>query len=207
MPSADLPLPHGGTIRIRLATPEDAPVLEAGFAHLSDDSRYTRFFTAMPKLPAAMLGRLTDLDGVSRLAIAAFDPTRASEVGTSDGYGIGVARWVRGDDSAGAPELAMTIIDEYHRLGIGRILLDSLVVAAHSREVPSLVAYVLTSNVGMLHLLWSVGAVELEGSNDPAVLLFEVDIERVVHEHLDPARRAVLEPVLAPVPTPPARRA
>ena len=181
-------------------------MIEAGFAHLSDDSRYTRFFTAMPKLPAALLGRLSELDGIDQLAIAAFDADRPSEIGARDGYGIGVARWVRAEGGTDAPELAMTIIDEYHRLGIGRILLDSLVVAAHARSIPRLVAVVLTSNVGMLHLLWSVGATEVDGSTDPGVLLLELDIERAVRGHLDPARRAALEPVLAPTPIQPSPR-
>jgi GNAT superfamily N-acetyltransferase len=199
----DLSLP-GGRVRIRLARHDDTDALEAGFAHLSEDSRYTRFFTAMPKLSGALLGQLTEIDGVDRVAIAAFDPDRASEVGEDDdGYGIGVGRFIRPTPGGDVAELAVAVIDEYHGRGLGRILMASIVVAAQQRGVARLQAYVLTTNTAMLTMLARLGAVDHDVDDwGHGVRLLEFDVaSTLAHPFFDEALitrlRWVLDPLAA----------
>ena len=64
-------LPDGTRVRLRLLGPGDRAKLLAGFERLSDESRYARFFTAMPRLSETMLDRLLDTDGWKHLAIVA----------------------------------------------------------------------------------------------------------------------------------------
>jgi GNAT superfamily N-acetyltransferase len=199
----DFPL-RGGRARIRLARHEDAGALQAGFAHLSQDSRYTRFFTAMPKLSGALLGQLTELDGVDRVAIAAFDPDRPSEVGEDDdGYGIGVGRFIRPDSGGDVAELAVAIIDEYHGHGLGRILMASIVVAAQQRGVATLQAYVLNTNSAMLTMLTRLGAVDHDVDDwGHGVRLLELGVDATLShaffdDELITRLRWVLDPVAA----------
>ena len=200
-PSVDLTLGTSTAVRLRLATPDDQAALQAGFAHLSDDSRYQRFFTAMPKLTSAMLGQLTDLDGHNRLAIAAFDPTRASEVGaSSDGFGIAVARYVRPrDDTRNAAELALSVIDEYHHLGLGTLLMASLVMAAQRHRIGILAAYTLGNNDGMVHLLQRFGGNEVPlDPPEPATRYFELGVDSALdHAQINPALVRSLEPMFS----------
>jgi GNAT superfamily N-acetyltransferase len=179
VPHVDLPV-RGGRVRIRLADQADTPALEAGFTHLSADSRYTRFFTAMPKLSGSVLERLSDLDGHNRVAIAAFDPDRPSDVGTDDGYAIGVGRFIRSTTDDEVAELSVAVIDEYHGRGVGRVLLTAVVVSAHLHGVARLQAFVLATNSPMITMLTELGAVDHTDRGAYDVRLLEIDVAATV---------------------------
>ena len=53
-------------VAIRMLCPEDRESFLAGFEALSRESRYFRFFTAMPRLPDSVLQRLLNTDGTMR---------------------------------------------------------------------------------------------------------------------------------------------
>ena len=151
-------LRDGSRATIRVATPDDTPALQAGFAHLSEDSRYARFFTAVPELSGAVLRQLTELDGRTRLAIAAFDPDRDSEVGTADGFGIAVGRLISPDTEPTVAELAVAIIDEYHGRGLGHWLVAGLIAAAEQVGFTEIRGFVLSTNEAMIALFRGMGA-------------------------------------------------
>ena len=167
----------GLVVRVRQARGSDDAALRAGFTHLSEDSRYTRFFTAVPQLSGSLLRQLTDLDGENRLAFAVFDPARDSEVGAPDGYGIAVARWIRPDPEVAVAELAVAIIDDYQGRGLGHLLIVGLLVAAERHGVEQLEAFVLASNTAMVRLLTDHGAVErILNDPDPGVRCFVLTV-------------------------------
>jgi len=167
----------GTVLHLRLAVADDRAALIAGFEHLGEASRYHRFFTAMPRLSATMLERLTDLDDRLRLAIVAFDPTRPSEIGTDDGLAIGVARYAAGRDDERTAELAVTVVDEYHGRGVGRILLEALVVGGLHRGLVSLYGFVMMDNPGMLRLFRRQGGRDQHvGRPDPGVRRISIDL-------------------------------
>ena len=167
----------GTVLHIRLAVAEDRDALVAGFAHLGEESRYHRFFTAMPSLSVSMVERLTDLDDRLRLAIVAFDPSQPSEVGTDEGLAIGVARYAAGRDDERSAELAVTIIDEYQGHGVGRVLLDALVVGALHRGLTSLYGFVMMDNPGMLRLFRRLGGRDQHvGRPEPGIRRINIDL-------------------------------
>lgn len=173
----------GLTVRIRQARKSDDVTLRAGFAHLSDDSRYTRFFTAVPRLSGSLMRQLTDLDGHHRLAFAVFDPARDSEIGGADGFGIAVARFIRPDPAIPVAELAVAIIDEYHGNGLGQLLLAGLIVAAEKHGIEQLQAFVLATNLAMIRLLASHGARELVVEEpDGGVRTYELDVSTALDD-------------------------
>ncbi len=150
-------------IVVREANPSDARYMDSGFERLSATSRYYRFFSVMPRLPAKLRRELTDLDGHHHAALIAFDPTAADG---PDGLPVGVGRWIH--DARGVAHLAMSVVDDYQRRGVGRLLLEHLMALARERGIDSLHADVLSDNTAMHHLLRAVGA-QRTASSDPMI--------------------------------------
>lgn len=156
-------LPHdavrrdGGRVVIRALRPDDGPAIAAGFERLSPRSRFMRFFSAMPRLSPTVLGLLTAVDGVDHVAIAAFDPDKASDVGADDGLGIGVARYIRSVVDPTAAEAAVAVIDDYHGRGIGTMLLSALGVAARANGIERFEAELLSENEAMRRVFADLG--------------------------------------------------
>jgi len=144
----DRRLADGTAVRLRLLRPDDREKLLTAFEQLSAESRYTRFFTAMPRLPDATLTRLLDTDGVNRLAIVAESDDR------STGYGI--ARFIRLDDAPDTAEAAVVVVDEMQRRGLGKLLLARLAAAARERAITHFRAEVLRTNQAMMALVHDV---------------------------------------------------
>src|SRR5262245_37555867 len=122
--------------------PADRARLAAGFAKLSPESRYRRFFTAMPRLPDHTLDRLVATDGWNHVAIGA-------EVASDDpaaAEGLGVAHFVRLPESPDVAEVAIAVIDARQRLGLGHLLLQALVTAARERGIRRFRATILGEN-------------------------------------------------------------
>ena len=82
---------HGTPVRLRLLRRADREKLVAAFDRLSPESRYRRFFTAMPRLPEKLLHRLFDIDGWNHVAIGAETVT----ADPADAEGVGIARFIR----------------------------------------------------------------------------------------------------------------
>jgi ribosomal protein S18 acetylase RimI-like enzyme len=140
-------LADGSPARLLSLRPEHAPELLKGFARLSQRSRYHRFFGAKRVLSPEELKGLTVLDGQERYAIAAI-------VRTLRGWeGAAVGRIVRVAGTPGTAEFAITVLDEFQRRGLGRLLLDRLANAARERGYHELRGEVLAENRAMLGLL------------------------------------------------------
>jgi len=137
-------LNDGSEVVLRLLRPDDKDRLAAGFARLSSESRYQRFFTGKERLTETELRYLTDVDGDRHFAICAIAP---------DGEGAGVARFIRMPKEPEVAEFAITVVDEMQRRGLGRILTDRLLAAASERGVKLLRAEVLADNRAMLAIL------------------------------------------------------
>jgi Zn-dependent protease/GNAT superfamily N-acetyltransferase len=177
----------GLRVRIRRAHPGDEEALLVGFSHLSDQSRYHRFFTALPRLSGRLLEQLIDIDDHERLALATFDPSRPSEVGGPDGFGIAVARYIQPDPAVPQAELAIAIIDEYQGQGLGDVLLTALEVVARGNGLTSLYAIVLGVNVGMTRLLIRHGArLTPHPEDDVGVRRYTLDLAVEPERHADP---------------------
>ena len=142
-------LADGTPVRLRLLRRGDRAKLVAAFDRLSPESRYRRFFTAMPRLPEKLLRRLLDLDGWNHVAIGAetvtADPAQAE--------GVGVARFIRLADEPDVAEAAVTVVDHMQRRGLGKLLASALVQAARERGITRFRAEVLRTNEAVLALL------------------------------------------------------
>jgi ribosomal protein S18 acetylase RimI-like enzyme len=138
---------HHAKLVIRPVRADDERLLVEGFARLSPEARYMRFFAAKPSLSADEVRFLTQPDGVSHFAVGA-----AIERGGVM-RGLGVARWVRQRAEDHIAHVAITIVDDARRLGLATRLLRALGHAALVRSVETFRFTVLPSNVPMRSFL------------------------------------------------------
>lgn len=140
-------LRDGRAARLVALRPEHAAIVTAGFAKLSERSRYLRFFGPKRMLTETDLHRLLTQDGDERYAIAAvIDGADAPE-------GIAIGRLARSERDPRTAEIAITVLDGYQGQGLGRLLLDRLQQAAREHGYRRIRGEVLAENRPMLALL------------------------------------------------------
>jgi GNAT superfamily N-acetyltransferase len=147
--SGRLILRDGSTAQIRPARPEDQPALEEFFHHLSAESRYRRFLSALPPGPE-LIGRLSSSDD-PRVALTLV-VTRLRE---------GVPRVVAtGSYLARGPqvaEVALAVDDALRGKGLGTLLLERLALLAVRSGFTRFWALTAADNVPMLDVFRSSG--------------------------------------------------
>jgi RimJ/RimL family protein N-acetyltransferase len=127
----------------------DKALLANGFERLSEQSVYRRFLSPLPELRPMDLVYLTEVDHHDHEALLAID--------TQSGDAVGVARYVRSPEYLDRAEFAVTVLDDWHRRGVGTELLRRLVQRARAEDVKRFTALVHAENTEMLGLLEKLG--------------------------------------------------
>jgi RimJ/RimL family protein N-acetyltransferase len=153
-------LRDGTRAQLRTIEPADREALAAGFAQLSDESRYRRFLSPVPHLTETQLTYLSEVDHHDHEAILARSETGAP---------MGVARFVRTDPESDAAEVAVTVVDRWQARGVGTALLEHLAERAREEGVQRFTATALASNREMIDLLDNLGEVETKPAADGIV--------------------------------------
>jgi GNAT superfamily N-acetyltransferase len=104
---------------------------------LSPASRRLRYCAPTPRLSPRMLRALTDLTPGQHEAYAAWRGARP----------IGIVRWIRTSELPDTAELALEVVDDEHRRGIGRALTEYAAVQAWRAGVRTMVVSVDPDNV------------------------------------------------------------
>jgi len=120
-----------------------------GFARLSNQSRESRFLTGKPNLTPAELRYLTAVDHHDHEAILALNPV--------DGRGLGIARYIRRSEDPQAAEVAVTVVDDWQRRGLGTELLSRLADRARQEGICRFTALVAADNAAVVGLLQDSG--------------------------------------------------
>lgn len=167
-------LRDGTPVLIRSVRPEDAPLLERGFAALSARSRTLRFLSAAPRLSPDDVRFLTRPDSPVHEAVGALDLSGNPPVA------CGIAHAIRlpGDGPPQA-ELAVTVADAWQGRGLGTILFAAVARLAQAGGTRNMVALVNRANPAMLRLLADLGARVARGDGAEQVLVLPL--------HADPA--------------------
>lgn len=142
-------LRDGSRVTIRPVREADAALLADGFGRLSARSRWMRFLTAKTELTAAELRYFTDVDHHDHEALGALD---------RDGRGVGIARFVRDGQDRKAADVAVTVIDDWQRRGLGTELLARLSHRACEEGISRLTGVISAYNAPMAKLLESFRA-------------------------------------------------
>ena len=153
-------LRSGDVVRIRQVQPDDGPALLRAYANLGEQSRYRRFFTVMPELPAATLKAAVEVDHADHEALVAV-PLLSTEI-------VGECRFIRLPDQPDTAEIGVTVVDAWQGRGLGSALLARLSERALEAGIEYFTAEVLAENRTMLALLPGLGQVETQ-SRGPVV--------------------------------------
>jgi RimJ/RimL family protein N-acetyltransferase len=129
---------QGIAVDVRPLTGADRDRLATAFARMSERSRYRRFLGPKPRLSAAELTYLTEIDHRRHEALAAIDP--------DDGGIVGVARYAADPAEAGAADLALFVVDARQGQGIGTMLGERLVRRADENGIARLTATTFAHN-------------------------------------------------------------
>lgn len=144
-------LRDGTKVHLRPIVPDDEPLLHEAVAAMSERTVYFRFFSPIKRMSDALAHRLAVVDYQDRFALVATThrPSGRERI-------VGVARYDRapGTDVA---EVAVAVIDEFQRRGLGGQLLAELARVARAHGIKSFSLIVLPENREMLGLLRKMG--------------------------------------------------
>ena len=146
-----LEVKDGLKVHVRPIRADDEARLYEAFERMSERSIYFRFFSPMKRLPHDLAHRLATVDYQDRFALVA-----TSHLPDGHERILGVARYDRLQGTHMA-EVAVAVIDEYQRQGIGAGLLRLLAQVAREHGLESFCLIVLPENQSMLRLLRRLG--------------------------------------------------
>jgi GNAT superfamily N-acetyltransferase len=149
-------LHDGSTALLRPVHPGDKMRIEEGLSSLSPQSVYYRFGRQLRRLTDRDLTYFTEVDQDQHVAWAAVDPHDPAEAG------LGIARMIRESRDAQRAEVALTVIDSHHGLGLGTILLATLHALARKGNLKTLRACVMRENHAVVAWFQRLGARPVE---------------------------------------------
>jgi acetyltransferase len=142
-------LPDGSAYALRPIRPDDKARLATGLGRLSAESVYRRFLAPKPRLSAAELRYLTEVDGHDHAALVAVP----AGVPVADAPVVAVGRWIRLRDRPDRAEIAVVVGDPLQGQGLGRALGLALADLAREHGIRAFTAVMLADNVPALRLL------------------------------------------------------
>lgn len=150
--SFDVVLRNGRRVRIRPLTRDDRPHFVRGLARMSPRSRYLRFHAPVNGLTENQLAYLTEVDYVNHMAWVAVALDEPGEPG------VAVARYIRAADDSTRAEAAVTVVDDYQGVGLGSMLMETLILTALNNGIDRLIGYILPENEAALGLFRRLGS-------------------------------------------------
>lgn len=162
-------LPDRRRTVIRPARAADAPAVAEAMRTASRATLRNRFLVAFHGLP--------ELELRQRLVVRS--PGECCLVATLGDRVIGGVRFVRTVDPAAA-EFAITVHDDFQKLGLGTALMRRLIQIARERGIRRLIGESQNDNGGIISLLSRLGPVRVSRL-EPGVRRLELVLERDCH--------------------------
>ncbi len=161
-------LRNGMSVDLRPVRPDDAPMVDDLFEHLTPDDVHTRFFSTLRTLPRALRARLTQIDYDREMALVA----------TTDNGGaqclVGMVHLLADPDFETA-EFAVMVRSDWQGRGVGHALMQAILAYARSRGLKRMLGVVLNENGRMLGLARSLGCTAVHGQ-DPGTTEVRLDL-------------------------------
>jgi RimJ/RimL family protein N-acetyltransferase len=167
-----LALRDGSEVVIRPIEADDFDRLREVWSGMSAESRRRRFLSSSTaELTDADVQYLVDVDHRRHEAMLALD---------GDGKAIGVARYVRTPGEPESAEVAVVVVDDWHRRGLGTALLDRLTERARENGIERYTAIVSEDNDVVLGALDRAGATRTGTSGEGEIeFVFELPSEGI----------------------------
>ncbi|WPU63815.1 GNAT family N-acetyltransferase [Peredibacter starrii] len=157
-------------LRAGSVRPHNKKQISEGLRNMSPESIRNRFLGSKREFSDQELKYLTSLDGWNHYAIG---------IEEQDGQkrGIAIVRMVRASHDIHEAEVAVTIIDDFQRKGLGSFLLNLIILAAMERDIHTLSFTFLPSNDGIVKIIHKVGVPYPGPHNSDYVQLF-LDVKK-----------------------------
>ena len=140
----------GTPFHVASLTPADGAQIQAGLKYMSNETIRNRFMGSKKEFTEKELDYFTSLDGVNHYALGV-------EEAEGSHRGVAVIRMVRSESDPAEAEVAITIIDEYQKKGLGSFLLDLMILAARERNISKFSFTFLPQNDAVVRLIRKKG--------------------------------------------------
>ncbi|SNS98994.1 L-amino acid N-acyltransferase YncA [Noviherbaspirillum humi] len=162
-------LNDGASVALRGALPDDAEAIQDMVRHLSDHSRYQRFFNPLRELEPSLLARFARSDPRGHMTLlAATNEDGAERI-------VAMAQYVADADSDTA-DFAIVVSDDWQGRGLARRMLRRLICVARAAGLQRLRGEVLSTNRPMRHLMRALGFDLLRHEDGPGLVRVERQI-------------------------------
>lgn len=150
----DVDLADGTKIHLRPIRPEDEPLMVEFHKTLSDRSvlqRYTQVITLSDRIAHQRLTRMCFIDYDREMALVVTNQKKP----VPEIIAVGRLGRIRG---SGEARFALLVSDNWHRRGLGQILIERLLeIARKEKDIHRVVGEMLPDNAGMIHLCKKAG--------------------------------------------------
>lgn len=175
-------------LRVGSVTAQNKKQISEGLRDLSSASIRNRFLGLKREFTEKELHYLTVLDGHNHYAIGIEETDERNR-------GVAIVRLVRSSHLETEAEVAVTIIDEYQKKGLGTLLLQLLVLAALERNIDTLSFTFLPQNDGIVKLIHKIGKPRRGEQNRDYEQLF-LDLKKLDIEDIEEKiKRSVKAPL------------
>lgn len=182
-------LTDGTPVCLRTIRPSDEKRIRDGIVEMSDRSRYLRFFSAFREPPPSIVKRLSAVDGHDHIGWGAI---RTND----DSYpAIGAAHAIRMAGTPGRGELSVALLDDYHGLGLARMLVAAVLVECEHEDLDMLEMSMIAENTAAARLVTSIGATRRNALD--TVDHYELDVATALSALHDPRQPQGVKDVLA----------
>lgn len=138
------------TLRVGSVLPENKRDISEGLRYMSPESIRYRFLGSKKEFTEKELEYLTVLDGWNHYAVGILERNEPKR-------GVAIIRLVRSSENPSEAEVAITIIDDYQRKGLGTFLMNLILLAARERNIDQLSFTFLPQNEGIINLIERLG--------------------------------------------------
>ncbi len=159
----------GAAVTLRPLRPEDTDIETAFVQGLSAETRASRLLGGAIKVTPEYIARLTQVDYVRDMALAATVMLEGHETL------IGVARYAL-EAAAGRCEFALVVADAWQGRGIGRRMLQKLIAVAAARGIGCIYGDTLATNRALLGLAQALGFTLARHPEEPHLTRVTLDL-------------------------------
>ena len=163
-------------IRIGSVLPSNKEQLSHSIRDLSAESIRHRFLGSKKEFSSLELDYFTHLDGWNHYAIGIEEREHPFR-------GIAAARMVRSSSDPTEAEIAITIIDQYQRIGLGTLLMKLIVLAASERNIERFTFTFMPQNAALIKLIKRIGPIHKSSAEMDYVRLYmelkDIDLTQI----------------------------
>ncbi len=161
-------LENGKPVCIRTIREDDRELMRVGIEQMSQRSRYLRFFSGARTAPEWVIERLVRADGHDHIAWGAIDTALPGKPA------IGAVHAFRDAQDEDCAEFSVAVVDDYHGLGLGKLLTATILLDACD-SITEFAVSILADNTRALDFARSLGGRAV--GHDRGVLEYVLDVK------------------------------